>query len=330
MSVEDCLPAELRGPATTVTRIAAGLSGAGVYRVESSGGRFVLKVSDGGEALAEWRRKVDIQRLAAGAGLAPRVVHVDEARRAVVSAFVVDRSFPAYYGDPRTREAALASLGRTLRRLHDLPAPPDAEPKDPRALLAAIWSGLSSGLALPGFVGDAVRRALAEDAPASERALVLSHNDVNPTNLAYDGERILLLDWNTAGPNEPFYDLAAISVFLRMDEGANLRLLTAYEGEAVSTLPARFAYDRWLVAVMCGAASLYVARQSGHAGAAGHETLDATPTLGEFYQRLRSGAASLATPQGQWSFGLALVRESFASREALDQSPSGRWPAVST
>lgn len=33
MSLEDHLPPDLRGPATTITRIAAGLSGAGTYRV---------------------------------------------------------------------------------------------------------------------------------------------------------------------------------------------------------------------------------------------------------------------------------------------------------
>src|SRR5262245_10648691 len=94
-----CLPAELRGPTTTITRIAAGLSGAGVHRVEAAGRSFVLKVAAETEPLAGWRGKLHVLELAAGAGLAPRVVHADEARRAVLSDFVVDRSFPALYGD---------------------------------------------------------------------------------------------------------------------------------------------------------------------------------------------------------------------------------------
>jgi aminoglycoside phosphotransferase (APT) family kinase protein len=250
MTLEACLPADLRGPSTTITRIAAGLSGAGVYRVEAAGQAFVLKILGKDEPLAGWRRKLHIQQLAANAGLAPRIIHVDEARRALVSAFVVDRSFPAFYGDPRTREAALEQLGRTVRRIHELPLPPEADSRDPREFLATIWSGPVANFALPAFVGDAVRRVLTEEAPVGERALVLSHNDVNPTNLVYDGENLLLLDWETAGPNDPFYDLAAISVFLRMDEGTCQRLLAAYDGEPVSRLPARFAYSRRLVAVL--------------------------------------------------------------------------------
>jgi aminoglycoside phosphotransferase (APT) family kinase protein len=312
VSLEACLPADLQGSTPTITRIAAGLSGAGVYRVEAAGQAFVLKISGEAEPLAGWRRKLHIQQLAANAGLAPRVIHGDEARRAVVSAFVVDRSFPAFYRNPRTHEAALAQLGRTVRRVHELPLPPDADSKDPRELLTAIWSGLVASFALPTFVGDAVRRVLTEEAPACERALVLSHNDVNPSNLVYDGEDLLLLDWETAGPNEPFYDLAALSVFLRMDEGTCQRLLTAYDGEPVSRLPARFAYSRRLVAVLCGAAFLHLARHSGHAGTTGGETLDSTPSLGDFYQQMLGGALNVATGEGQWWFGLALVKESVA------------------
>jgi aminoglycoside phosphotransferase (APT) family kinase protein len=312
VSLEACLPAALRGPTTTVTKISAGLSGAGVYRVEAAGQAFVLKISGEGEPLDAWRRKLHIQQLAANAGLAPRVVHVDEARRAVVCPFVVDRSFPAFYGDPRTREAALAQLGRTVRRLHDLPLPPEADSKDPQGFLAEVWSGLAEDFTLPAFVGDAVRRVLTEEAPARERALVLSHNDVNPTNLVYDGDNLLLLDWETAGPNDPFFDLAVLSVFLRMDEGTCQRLLAAYDGEPVSSVPARLAYSRRLAAVLVGAVFLNLARQSGHAGATGGETLDSTLSLGDCYQRMRAGALNPATGEGQWSFGLALVKESVA------------------
>jgi thiamine kinase-like enzyme len=309
VSLESSLPTHLRGPATTITRIAAGLSGAGVYRVEAGGQAFVLKVSSEDEPIDEWRRKLDILRLVAAAGVAPALVHADESRRAVLTAFVADRSFFAIYLDPRTREAAIAQLGRTIRRLHELPLSDAGSAKDGREFLASVWSEIGPSFALPAFVGDAVRRVLDEAPPPPDRPLVLSHNDINPTNLVYDGDRLMLLDWETAGANEPFYDLAAVSVFLRMDEETCLKVLAAYEGRAVSAIPARLAYDRRLVAALCGTVILRLARASGHAGADG-ETLESTPPLGEFYQRLRSGSLSIATAEGQWWFGLALVKAS--------------------
>jgi thiamine kinase-like enzyme len=312
MTIENCLPADLRGPTTTLTRIAAGLSGADVYRVEAAGQSFVLKVASEAENDADWRRALHIQRLAADAGLAPRIVHVDEARRAVLSAFVVDRSFVAFYGNPSTHEAALTQLGRTVRRIHALPLPADARMREPREFLTQVWDGFLAGFALPDFVGDTVRRVLAESPPTSECAWVLGHNDLNPTNLVYDGESLLVLDWTTAGPTDAFYDLAVLSVFLRMDEGTCLHLLSAYDDRPLVGLPNRFIYTRRLAATLAGTFQLYLARQMKHAGATGAETLDATPSLGEFYQRMRAGALKLGTADGHWWFGLALLKEGLA------------------
>lgn len=311
MNLKDCLPVDLQRPTTSITPIAAGLSGAGVYRVESDGQTFVLKISSVDEAFTDWRGKLQIRQLAADAGLAPQVIHVDEARRAILSTFILDRSFPAFYGNPLTRETALAQLGRTVRRLHEIPLPPEIEAKDPHEFLGVVWSGLGATFALPAFVGEAVQRMLTEESPPQKRASVLSHNDVNPTNLIYDGENILLLDWETAGLNDPFYDLAAIAVFFRMDDETCQKLLSAYDGEPIATLPARFTYCRRLAALLCGTIFLQLAYHNGYAGATGQETLDSTPSLGDFYQQLLSGSLSLATGEGQWWFGLALIRDSY-------------------
>ena len=311
MNLEDCLPAALRGPSTTISPVAAGWSGASVYRVDAGGEAFVLKVSAETEPVAEWRRKIGIEQLAADAAVAPRVVHVDESRRAVVSAFIADRSFPMLYVNLSTRDHAIALLGRTLRRVHDLPLPAGASALDPRAFLANLWAGLSPAFPMPGFVADAAQRALAQPPPA-HRPPVLSHNDVNPTNLVFDGEHLLLLDWNTAGPNDPLYDLAVIAMFLRMDDTTCARLVAAHDDAAITELPAGFLYLRRVAAIMCGVMFLQLARQAGHTGAAGGETLDATPGLDVFYQRMRAGELNPATADGRWAFGLALVKTSYS------------------
>ena len=53
--LDDCLPANLRGTATTITRIAGGLSGAGVHRVDTDGRAFLLKISRSDESIDTWR-----------------------------------------------------------------------------------------------------------------------------------------------------------------------------------------------------------------------------------------------------------------------------------
>jgi aminoglycoside phosphotransferase (APT) family kinase protein len=301
----------------------AGLSGAASYRVDGQRASFVLEIAAEAEPTEAWQEKVALLRLAASAALAPRVVHVDEERRAVLSEWVEDHSFSGFYHEPRTQAAALAELGAMLRRVHSLPLPAGAKGQDPRDVLSTSWAGLGD-FPVPGFARDAVERLLGEEAPPSDRAAVLSHNDVNPTNLIYDGKRVLLLDWGSAGPNDPFYDLASISVFLRMDEPTCRALLQAHEGAPVSSLPLRFRYNRRVMSLLCGTIFLHLARRSGYPGSgypdSGHQasgqagaehSLEATLDLGAFYQGLRSGALRLASAEGQWRFGLALIKGSY-------------------
>ena len=307
-SLAACLPAPLRTLEPTFTRVTMGQSGAAVYQVAAGAQAFVLKLAGAQEPPAEWRRKLQLQRIVAEAGLAPAVVHVDEERRSVLSVFVADRSFRTLYFDPSTRATALELMAHTLRRLHDLPLPPEAQSRDPREFLGTVWPAVSAGFPLPPFVGSTVARMLAEEPPACDRPPVLSHNDCNPSNLIYDGERLVLLDWDTAGPNDPYYDLATIALFLRMDEPTCRALLALHDGVEETALPARFRYDRRLVAVLCGTLFLHLARQSGRGGST--EAIEAVPALGEVYQRLRAGALDLGSDEGRWQLGLALVKES--------------------
>ncbi|MBK6496561.1 MAG: hypothetical protein IPG05_15920 [Gemmatimonadetes bacterium] len=50
------------------------------------------------------------------------------------------------------------------------------------------------------------------------------------------------------------------------------------------------------------------ARARGHVGIE-IPADEATPTLGEIYQQLRAGTIDIQGVAGQWTFGLALVKE---------------------
>jgi aminoglycoside phosphotransferase (APT) family kinase protein len=305
VSLDACLPQHLRAPSTAFARISRGLSGAGVYRVEAGGQTYVLKIAPEPEPLDAWRRRLGLQRLVAEAGLAPRVVHHDEMRRAVVSEHVADRGFMARLADPRTRAAAIDQLGHTLRRVHALPLPDGAAWQDPRDMFAPAWAGLAD-FALPTFARAAIEHLRAETPPPRERPLVLSHNDPNPSNFVLDGERLLLLDWDAAGPNDPFYDLAAVALFLRMDDATVARLIAAHDAAPPAAVPEGFRYARRLVAAACATMAFQLARRAGHRG--GDLRADDAPTLLGVHASMSAGTLTLSTPEGLWAFALALVR----------------------
>ena len=300
MNPEDCLPADLRG--AKVTPLRGGASGAAVYRVDAEAGAYVLKLHHG--PLEEWPGKLAISRAAAAAGVAPAIVHVDEARHAIVSALLVDRGFAPLYFDTNKRADALDAVGALLRRVHDIPAPPAAPVRAARAMLESLRPDLATA---PGFVGEAIDRALAADVPA-DRAPTLCHNDANPSNMIFDGERLFLLDWDTAGVHDPLYDLATVAMFLRMDEPTCLGLLAAHDGRPSSSLPARFVAQRRIVGALCGAVLL---RMTG--AVAGPESAKSALGLGDVYARLRAGSLSIGSPDGMRMFALALIKESLAT-----------------
>jgi hypothetical protein len=196
-----------------------------------------------------------------------------------------------------------------LRGVHTLPIPAEALPSDPRAVLAARWAGPLAQFPVPGFVQDAVQRVREEEPPPDERPPVLSHNDVNPSNVIADGERLLMLDWETAAPNHPYYDLAIAANFLRMDDDGTRLLLEAY-GETAGEVPEAFQYQRRLAAALVGSLFLELAWVGGHGGAIGSDTLETTASIGDLYTGMREGAFDIAAPDGQWRFGLAMIKGS--------------------
>jgi hypothetical protein len=126
------------------------------------------------------------------------------------------------------------------------------------------------------------------------------------SNLVFDGERLVLLDWDMAGPNDPFYDLAAVAMFLRMDDPTASALIAAYDAAPPAALPDGFVYARRFVAALCATIFLHLARHAGHAG--GDIPADRAPTLLDVHGLMGIGALAPNTAEGAWAFALALVR----------------------
>jgi thiamine kinase-like enzyme len=81
---------------------------------------------------------------------------------------------------------------------------------------------------------------------ASPDAPVPCHNDLLPGNVLFGPERTWLLDFEYAGMNDRYFDLANLSVNCGLDTAADERLLEAYEGRVQARSWARL----WLMKVM--------------------------------------------------------------------------------
>ena len=166
------------------------------------GGRsYLVRVEGAASPLRNPHQYVSM-RIAAEAGIAPKIYHIDEAARVAVTDFIEERSLSAFPGG----SPALAwAIGELLRRLQTTPIFPGfVEYPD---IVGRLWAWVCrTGLFASGML-DAYTERLKSIREAHARHpvnLVSSHNDCVRRNVLFDGERLWLIDWESAYRNDPW------------------------------------------------------------------------------------------------------------------------------
>jgi hypothetical protein len=187
----------------------AGASGASTLRVDTRSGSYLLRLDTGRVGLQDPKRSYPCLRTAAAAGIAPAVHHADEEAGVVLMDFVVEHPLAAYPGGGRALVRALGEMVARLQTTALFPPVMDDFGALVEVLLNLVRDG---GLFAPGVLDGHVAglsRIRAEYPLAS--AQVSAHNDINPRNVMFDGERLWLVDWELAFRNDPFADVANIA-----------------------------------------------------------------------------------------------------------------------
>src|SRR5262249_6139458 len=122
---------------------------------------------------------------------------------------------------------------------------------------------------------------------ASDPRRVVSHNDVNPVNVLWDGARTWLVDWDVAALGHPYYDLATFAVFLRMSDEVAFEFAARHDGAPLDE-PSRKTFKalQRLMALLCGLTFLRLVDDLGVLAA---PTRAEAPSLGDVYAGLRTG-----------------------------------------
>ncbi|MBQ4639622.1 MAG: phosphotransferase [Clostridia bacterium] len=192
-----------------------------MYHIVTDKGEFALKKLNPGvmqrpEAL---RNMIVSEKIAkAFTGIVPAVaaletdgrqVHLLEGGYYMVYPWVQGRSiYP-----PDIKEANCRTMGQMLGRMHEAGAENDGAPKQ-EAQEACDWSVLCNfdapwarqlSDALPGLI-DLEQRAIAAQRLLNENQ-VISHRDLDPKNVLWQGEEPLLIDWEAAGYVNPWQEV---------------------------------------------------------------------------------------------------------------------------
>lgn len=215
--------------ASSVTRL-AGLTNIN-YLVERGDEKFVLRLPGAGTSEYIDRTAEEVAaRSAATAGVNADVIFFDPSDGLMVTRFV--EGAVTMNADRFRDLGAVARAGQAFRKLHTTATPFAVDFKlfamidDYKRLLAEKGAALPDGYAAAEAQADATRRAL----EAAARPLVPSHCDPLCENFLDTGDRMVVIDYEYSGNNDPMWDLGDLSVEGLFGPEQDAALLRAYFG----------------------------------------------------------------------------------------------------
>lgn len=307
-TILDSFPTDTLGSIVSHTAISNGMSGATVFSVETTQGHFVLRRYHG--AQKEWRRTTAIQRLVAEHGIAPALLYVDEDNQTTVSQKINGVSFGSAMAAPASQQAALHSLTSILGKLHALPYT-NAVARNLGEASQTLWTKQSQRR---GFVSWAANlESLLHSClqiMIQDGRTVLSHGDLNPANILWDGSRVWLVDWDMADLSHPYLDLASIANFLSFSNDTAIALLGLQEQSKISDQQAiTFNACRNFARITYGCVFLELVPKLDEIQ---FDSLERTPTLMECFGRIMKGEIQMSSPSTQALIASALFKQALA------------------
>ncbi len=279
--------------------LTAGLSSALVFRIVVKGNPYLLRIITRTDDMGDPTRQFACMKMAAEAGLAPRIWYTSIEDRISITDFVEARPF-------RMGEAK-AELAELLRKLHSLPPFPKVMTFQDTA--DRLLRKFQEAKILPERMTEELFKQYSRVAavyPRNDQDLVSCHNDLKPENILFDGDRAWLVDWEAAFLNDRYADLAIVANFLVKDDEDEADYLRSYFGETADE------YKH---------ARLFLARQVVHMsyftvfmlfGAKGKPIdVNMKPALNfrDFHDRIWAGEISLASDETRIQYALAHMEQ---------------------
>jgi hypothetical protein len=275
-----------------VRPVTGGVSGAEVLLIETGDRRFVLRM-EGQPSPLRNPHQYEAMRIAAEAGIAPRIHYLNAEDRVVMMDFIEDRPLETY---PGGRQGLAQAIGAMLKKLQTLPLFPCF--MDYPDLVDRLWAHVcKTGLFADGVLDAAsqklidLRKAYALD---TEKYLS-SHNDFLPRNLLFDGKRLWLIDWENGYRNDPLVDLATVLDNFAPSPELEEVLLHAW----LDQKPDRLLHDR--LALMRSLTRLFYAgvlfSASASAADAKPDSDLSAPSSAEFERAIRAGRLKAGTTE---------------------------------
>jgi thiamine kinase-like enzyme len=275
-----------------IRKMTKGLSSDLVFRIVVQGTPYLLRIMTHVDERNDPARIFACMKAAAKANLAPRVRYVNAEDGTSITDFVEVV--------PLTVTQSLVKLPAALRRLHDLPPFPQlfnyVTPHD-----GFIWRFRKADL-LPRDQTEELFSKYEQVCavyPRLDSDLVPCHNDLKPENVLFDGQRVWLVDWQSAFVNDRYFDLATAANFVATCDEDELAYLDRYFGQRPDDYQrARFFLMRQVVHMFYATVFLLL-------GSAGKpiNLSEKLPSFADFHRRIWEGDVNLAVSNSKIVYG---------------------------
>lgn len=300
---------------TGISLLAGGLSGSAVYKIVIGGRPYVLKLTPSGGTTPI----PGSLALAAAAGIAPALRYEDKLQGIVISDFVDNKPVRGTFAPDKLMD----ELARAIKTVHEIPY--DGEGKDLFETVDGMIEQFKNTKMLSGPLFDECFQnygIIRSRYPRVAADKVFSHNDLNPSNILCDGERIWIIDWDVAYLNDRYVDLANAANFFVQTKEQESALLNAYFDQVVDDhKTARFYVMRQVCRIIYSLLMFQLALQQKPAGYQHNQEMEGND-LRAFGSLMALGKLSLAEYEGQFMYGKALFNE------AVQQMRTPRFAAA--
>jgi thiamine kinase-like enzyme len=231
--------------------IRGGVSGALIRRFDVHERSYVLRIEPERVALHHRQRGFACMAAAAAAGAAPRVHYCDPETGVAIMDFVSGQPLSEHPGGAMGLARALGALIAKVQATPSFPAFGSYPEVIGYELAGVSKSHFFAAEQLDRHAEGLARISAALSWDAS--SLVSCHNDPNPRNILFDGERVWLVDWELAFRNDPLVDLAILTTeLLEAPELEDVLLEAAFGRLPTGRLRARLSVIRLLTRLYYG------------------------------------------------------------------------------
>jgi aminoglycoside phosphotransferase (APT) family kinase protein len=275
-------------PVQSIEPVGGGITSALVLKVRVGDHDYLLRVEGEPSPLRNPHQYASML-IAAEAGIAPRIHHLDEAARVVVMDFIESRPLRDYPGGHFDLAQA---LGEMLKRLQT--APVFSHFVDYPDIVGRLFAHVRrTGLFATGLLDNHVEHLerIRQSYTSGLERLVSSHNDAHSGNLLFDGQRLWLIDWESAYRNDPMVDLAILTDSFGFSPDLEAILLKSLFGRAADDdFRSRLATVRALTRLYFAGVFLSMSAASQTRITVDTDLL--VPTVEAFNSRVRDGVLS--------------------------------------